>query len=190
MPSRKEVISAIYGAYRLARLDQGGMKHFNLSIEGFWRSFFAAAVVLPFYIVLMFGPLGGYAESAAGIEFFLLVKLGSYAVGWVLFPLAMILLTRLLSLSANYVAFIVVHNWSAVIQVAVLLPAYLLVPSDGPPQGAGALVLMMAFAAVLFYQWYVARVALRASALTATGVVVFDVVLTEFVELGGARLLH
>lgn len=190
MPSREEITRAIYGAYRLARLDQGGMNHFDLSIEGFWRSFFAAVVVLPFYIVLIFGPLGGFAESTAGPELYLLVKLASYAIGWAIFPVAMIFLARLLSLSANYVPFIIAHNWSAVIQIAVLLPVFLLAPGDGPPEGAAALVLMLAIVAVLFYQWYIARVALGTSALTAAGVVVFDVVLTEFVELGGERLLH
>ena len=190
MPSINHIMVAVYGAYRLARLYQGGMNHFDLSIVGFWRSFFAAGVVLPFYIVLIFGPLGGFAESGAGLELYLLVKLGSYAIGWAVFPVAMIFLTRLLSLSANYVPYIIAHNWSAVIQIAVLLPAFLLTPGDGPPEGAAALILMLAIVAVLFYQWYVARVALRTSALTAAGVVVFDVLLTEFIELGGERLLH
>lgn len=190
MPSRDEIFRAIYGAYRLARLDRGGMNHFDLSIVGFWHSFFAAAVVLPFYIVMIFGPLGGFAEGTAGPELYLLVKLGGYAIGWAIFPVAMIFLARLLSLSANYVPYIIVHNWSATIQIAVLLPAFLLTSSEGVPEGPAALVLMLSIVAVLFYQWYVARVALRTSGLTAAGVVVFDVLLTEFIELGGERLLH
>ena len=51
MPDREEVLGALYGAYRLARIDPAGMTYFNLSFEGFWRSFFAAVLVAPAYAV-------------------------------------------------------------------------------------------------------------------------------------------
>ena len=53
MPDRAEVLRSLYGAYRLAFLDQSGMAHFNLSVDGFWRSFFAAVLVAPGFAVLV-----------------------------------------------------------------------------------------------------------------------------------------
>ena len=47
MPDRQEVLSALYGAYRLAWFDVSGMTFLNLTVEGFWRSFFAAVLVAP-----------------------------------------------------------------------------------------------------------------------------------------------
>jgi hypothetical protein len=42
-----EVRLAVAGALRLARGDRGGLGSFDTSIEGFWRSFRAAAIVYP-----------------------------------------------------------------------------------------------------------------------------------------------
>ena len=47
IPDQQEVIRSIYGAWRLPWLDRSGMGHFNLSVDGFWRSFFAAVLVAP-----------------------------------------------------------------------------------------------------------------------------------------------
>ena len=44
---------SIYGAYRLARLDAAGMSYFDTSVAGFWRSFFAAVIIAPFYAMLL-----------------------------------------------------------------------------------------------------------------------------------------
>ena len=42
MISLREVFTALYGAYRLARLDAGGLKYFDITDQGFWRSFFCS----------------------------------------------------------------------------------------------------------------------------------------------------
>ena len=42
MISLREVITALYGAYRLARFDPGGLGFYEVTVQGFWRSFFAA----------------------------------------------------------------------------------------------------------------------------------------------------
>jgi len=51
VPSAREMMYALYGAYRLARFDAGGMRYFDASIDGFWRSFFAAVLIAPFYLI-------------------------------------------------------------------------------------------------------------------------------------------
>ena len=53
MPDHEEVLHSLYGAYRLAFLDRSGMSHFNLSVDGFWRSFFAAVLVAPGFALLV-----------------------------------------------------------------------------------------------------------------------------------------
>ena len=50
MITAREVTAALYGSWRLARLDPGGMAYFNRTVEGFWNSFFAAVIVAPGYI--------------------------------------------------------------------------------------------------------------------------------------------
>ena len=50
IPSLRETLIGIYGAWRLARLERGAMSYFDASAEGFWKSFSAAALLLPGYI--------------------------------------------------------------------------------------------------------------------------------------------
>lgn len=182
MPSREYVFRSVYGAWRLARLDPAGMNFFDLTIAGFWRSFFVAVLVVPFYIVLALLDYPSYAEAGVDTALYLLVKLVSYVVGWAAFPLAMLFLARLLSLGAYYVPFIIAYNWAVTIQMAAFLPLALLGVSGVLPESLHALLAMAVTVAVLFYQWFVARTALGASALTAAGIVLVDVLLTVLIE--------
>jgi len=42
MPSRAEVVQALYGTWRFARLDRSAARFFDLSHHGVWQSFWAA----------------------------------------------------------------------------------------------------------------------------------------------------
>ena len=44
IPTTREIVFGLYGAWRLAHLDRGGLGYFDASVEGFWKSFFAAAM--------------------------------------------------------------------------------------------------------------------------------------------------
>ncbi|MDX2142565.1 MAG: hypothetical protein SFV19_04360 [Rhodospirillaceae bacterium] len=53
IPSLREIVYGVFGAWRLARLDRSAMVHFDRTVEGFWKSFFAAAIVAPAYLILV-----------------------------------------------------------------------------------------------------------------------------------------
>ena len=44
MPSMADTKRALEGAWLIARRDPGAMSRFDLTVEGFWASFFAAVV--------------------------------------------------------------------------------------------------------------------------------------------------
>ena len=125
MPDRREVFESLYGAWRLAFLDQSGMKHFNLSFEGFWRSFFAAVLIAPAFAILVAQKLAA-RPGPLDLGWATLVQGFAYALSWAAFPLAAVVLTQLLGLSRNYVALIIALNWAAVLQVGVFLAAVLI----------------------------------------------------------------
>ncbi len=191
MPDAAYVVRATYGAWRLARLDPAGMLLFDLTIEGFWRSFFAAVVVAPFYFATIAIRFAAEMEDAAdaGLVPYLVVKLGAYGVGWILYPVVMIGVARLMGLSARYVPFIIAYNWSAVIQMAVFFPLALIEAGGIASEGLFAVLAVVVSAAVLFYQWFVARVALQTNGLTAAGLVVLDVALAILVDRLALTLL-
>lgn len=184
MPNFSEIAGALYGAYRLARLDPQGMRHFDLSIGGFWRSFFAAILMAPFFALLILLQAGeDHFAEAAGAEF------AGYFVGWAAFPLVMATFAHAFNLGRSYIAFMVAYNWSQLVVMAVLLPATaaaVLLPM--PPALAG-LALLTVMAAALAYLWFIARTALEISAPLAAAVVVLEFALTYLIRTGVAAAL-
>ena len=186
MPDREEVLSALYGAYRLAWLDVSGMTYFNLTVEGFWRSFFAAVLVAPAYAILVGLQLSAEAEDFNIALVFLTEGIG-YVLAWCAFPLASLVLTRLLGLDRNYVALIVAHNWSAVLQTAAFVAVVLL--GVILPQALGTLLVTLTTGAILVYQWFVIRTALQSSGGIALLLLLVDLVVTSMISAGADRVL-
>lgn len=185
MPDQQEVLRSIYGAYRLARLDRSGMGQFNLSVEGFWGSFFAAILVAPGYALLVAQDLMIHPEELNPVWAFV-VETVAYCIGWAAFPLVAIVLTHLLGLSRNYSAMIIAANWAAVIQIGVFLVAiglgYIL-------PGFGGLVVTIATGAILFYQWFVIRTALDTSGGIALVLVLIDLFVNSAINLTAESLV-
>jgi hypothetical protein len=186
MPDRKEVLSALYGAYRLAWFDGSGMAHFNLTVDGFWRSFFAAVLVAPAYALLVGMQLPVGAESFNLALAFLTESIG-YALAWCAFPLVAIVLTRLLGLDRNYVALIVAINWTAVLQTGGFLAAVLLGMIF--PEVLGNLLVTLIGGVILIYQWFVIRTALRSTGGIALMLLLVDLVITSIINAGADRVL-
>ncbi len=130
MPDREEILRSLYGAWRLAASIESGMRYFTLTVDGFWRSFFAAVLVAPGYVILVARELIGRVDTF-DLGWVVLVQVLAYALSWAAFPLAAVLLIRLFDLSGNYVALIVSLNWAAVIQVGA-------VPGGAAPRDGGA----------------------------------------------------
>lgn len=173
-----EITRSLYGAWRLARRDPGGMNYFDLSIRGFWRSFGAAVVVLPVYIYFVAVNFDGTDASTA---WFVTVKILAYVAAWGTFPIVMVGLARMLNLTANYVPFIVASNWASVLQVLLFVPVNTLAAFGGLESGGGALLYLFTMLIVLVYQWFVARTALQTTKAIAGGLVAVDLVLGLFV---------
>ena len=186
MPDREEVLSGLYGAYRLAWFDASGMAHFNLTVEGFWRSFFAAVLVAPAYAILVGMQLSAEAEEFNWALVLLTEGIG-YVLAWSAFPLIAIVLTRLLGLDRNYVALIVAVNWSAVLQTGAFLAVVLL--GLIMPQGLGTFIVTIPTLAILTYQWFVIRTSLQSTGGIALMLLLIDLVITSMINAGADRML-
>jgi hypothetical protein len=53
MITLRVIVSGLYGVFRLACLKRYGADYFDKTLQGFWRSFFAAVLTLPFYVILI-----------------------------------------------------------------------------------------------------------------------------------------
>jgi hypothetical protein len=187
MPTLQETVMSIYGAYRLARLDAAGMSYLDTSVAGFWRSFFAAVIIAPFYGILLTIRFTMIAADADPTRF-VLTECIAYVVSWTAYPLVMASLTRTLGCWDRFPGYIVAYNWSMVLQITLVLVVALISIAGVVPQEVGPFLSLATYVAILGYIWFIARAALAVPALTAAGIVAIDIALSYFIDLFADRL--
>lgn len=181
MPTLRETVAGVLGAWRLLLGDRGAMAWFDTTLHGFWRSFSAAVVVAPIYtVVLLIGYWG--LEPAPPVFRIVSVHALAYVIDWVLFPLAMIPFTDFIDRRERYLGFIVAYNWSAVLQYAFYGVLSLFIATGVLPLQASFGVMMVAMVVIMVYVWRIARIALEVPGLMAAGVVAVELFLTMMIE--------
>ena len=180
MLSAREAAYSLYGAYRLARLDAGGMAYFDASLEGFWRSFYAAAFVAPFFALLLALRYADGMVAASPLRYAAIEAI-VYVIAWLAFPVAMLTVVRMLGREKRLIGFIVAYNWAAVLQNALYLPIPMMgmtgVLTVNAANGLGMLALLL----ILGYTWFITKTALEVSATVAAGIVALDLGLSIFI---------
>lgn len=188
MITAEEVTRSIHGAWRLARLDANGMRSFDGTEGAFWRSFFAAVLLLPAYVLLnSIGETG--APSEAGLGRLFAVEAIAYVIGWTAFPLAAFYAVGLMDRGERYFAYVTAYNWAQIIEMGLFLIVALVGVSLGA-DGPSLALRYFAFGAVLVYEWFIARTALNISAALAVGLVVLGLIITIFLQTIARGLLH
>ena len=172
-----EMRLALVGALRLAKGDRGGLSCFDRSLDGFWRSFRAAVIAYPLYLILLMMRVTIAEWERSGGFYIIVVETIAYVIAWVAFPLAMLTVTRWLNRSHRFFDFMVPYNWSQLPQSALFVLVGLQSTSDAISTQPAQVIEIAAAIAVLVYEWFIARVALETTAAAAALVVLVDLVL-------------
>ncbi|MDG4718915.1 MULTISPECIES: hypothetical protein [Thalassospira] len=185
MSLQTETLRALYGTWRIARGDKGGLAFFNYSLVGFWRSFFAGVMIFPAFAFLRWHDLINAPDDFPLLRY-MTTEIIAYVIKWVAFPLLMFHITTMLGRAERYIAFITVYNWASVLQMGVYLIA-LALGVLFPMLGAGGFV-MIAVIATLVYSVFIARLTLAVPIPTAGGIVIADFLLSIIITSIGIRL--
>ena len=184
-----DIANALVGAWRLARFDRSGLSFFGRDKAAFIGSFRAAIIAYPAFLILLLLRLTDAEwQETDWLHLFLVETIG-YVIAWAAFPLLMLPVTRFLGREHLWLGFIVVYNWSQVLQYALFLIATGLAESGLLPSPLAAGIATAATVAVLGYEWFIARVALDISATAAVMIVLVDLVLGTIVSRA-AEALH
>lgn len=189
-----EVHRSFRGTLDLLNSRVEGLKAFDMSERGFWRSFAALWLTLPAYVVslaferLRLGLLQPDRSLLDNLWLDLVVAFGHVA-GFLALPVAMIWIARWFRLEKAYVPFVIVTNWISVIGMLVLsVPAMLMLLGWAPPGLAS--LFSLAFAVIIVrLQWFATKSTLSLASLPALGIVVFGIVLNSFVGIAMRSLL-
>jgi len=173
----QEARLAVAGTLRLAIGDRGGLACFDRSLDGFWRSFRAAVICYPLYLLLLAMRITLAEWERSGGWHIVTVETIGYVIAWVAFPLLMLNVTRVIGRAHRYFDFMVPYNWCQVPQSVLLVLVG--IESETGILGAQAseTIDVVAAIATLVYEWYVARIALETTGSAAAFVVLVDLVL-------------
>lgn len=179
MPRGAELWQALYGAWRLLRLDRQAMRYFDLSHHGVWRSFWAAVYCYPGFLLLLWLRLDDQTIAQSSLLRIVFVETIGYVVAWCAFPLAAIGVCRWIGREDEGFEFVTAYNWSQLLQTAffVLIAVISLPLPDSAALALGRLGLI----AMLGYEWFVAFVSIGAGGWIAAAMVAIDVVLGSFI---------
>jgi len=184
IPSIRDISNGVTGAWRLAVGDPDAFASFDMSMSGFWKSFWAIFLAAPFWLWLILSErfyrlevsqVTGTLYLMPELNTYVMVDSFAYILNWILFPVLMVFIARLLGVAGRFVPFIIARNW------ALLLSYFLLAM---PPvafynlgiigvEGKAALDLI-ALILELVYLWVVAVRALEISRMQAAAIVIMD----------------
>ena len=184
MLNADEIRRSLVGSWALLRGRPDGMNAFDLSVDGFWRSFQVFFLLLPPFVVSLLAERRLILSEipVPSDEFpdgrFAVAQLFGFAIDWVMLPLLLAVLARPLAISHGYAAFIVARNWTSLIAVIPFTLPALLYLLDIVTAPVMIVLTLAAMAIVMHYRYQVARIALKAPVGLAIGVVVLDLLLS------------
>jgi hypothetical protein len=187
LPTGRNIITALYGAYRLANYDTNGLKYFNVSSKGFWHSFTAAGIIAPFYLILLTLRFSGMSEVSSAR--FFAIEIIAYIIVWVAFPIIISSLVQIIKREKKYISFIVAYNWSAVFQNTLFLPIEILALAGFLQANTANFLGLIAIALVIGYIWFITRSALEISGILASGIVIIDILTSILINTVAFDLL-
>ncbi len=189
MITPSEVSRGIFGAWILARFNANGITLFDNSVEGFWRSFWAAAIVLPAYAILLTLRYSG-ATFGVGSGTVFLVQSIANVVDWMAFPFAMFYVAQMFNRDQWYCRYIAAYNWAAVLQITLMLIISLIAAGGILPPALGYWATAIVLVFVLAYKGFIAHVALQSTWAGAAAIVFLDFCLSLMLDGWSTRLLQ
>ncbi len=182
MPLTSEMIKALFGTLYLAKFNVEGFKYIPSTSESFFRSFVAALITLPFFLILITLRFDALEINVNGYRY-LCLELCSYAISWLAFPLLMDHMSWQIKRETKFFKFIIAHNWSLVIQNVIysitIFLGYIGILTDTLTRSLILLILMWTFA----FTWFIAKNGLNVSVFTAISVVLVGFFLNLAIEL-------
>ena len=187
----REIAETGRGLIRLARYDARWPEGFDLTGAGFFRSFFAPLLALPFTLVT-----AALAVSEGGAKPFtadvLLAAGVAHVFGALAFPVVVALLARPFGLTVGYAAFVIVVNWASLFINVAACAAGALTPLGKTGMGLFGFFWILLFLTQFYLIWRAARETLSIDYAPAVLMVVLSVAVgAASDQVGGfvARLL-
>ena len=184
--------ASLSGAWDVMNGRAEGLNKLDLTIDGFWRSFGAIALILPVALIALASeravPLAAGGEAVALSGGYVLLRLIAVIVDWLAFPAILALLARPMGIATRYVPYIVARNWAAVLVAAMFAVPHLFHALGVLPTGMLSFLLLILFGIAVWFAFVVVRTAMQVPPVLAIPIVILEIASGLFIELLFSRL--
>lgn len=122
LPSSAEIRAAIKGLGLLLRGDDRALLCYDLSLDGFWRSFWLPLALLLAYVLIMQPDAAELAVYDGDTTYYMLLQAVKFLLGWVAYFALIAGISRIFGLTARFGIFVILYNWAQAITTAATLP--------------------------------------------------------------------
>jgi len=168
-----EIQTGLRNVLGILRFDPEALKRFDNTPGGVARSFLAAAVGLPIYLMVLKGSFAAMVPRP-GLMHFLPMMLLYYVIEWLIWPNLMDGVSRWIGRGQFYCRYIAAYNWFALAQMLLMLPYQIAMMTPGFSLPGIAAIGLFATLAFALYEWFVARHALEIPGRAAFGLVALN----------------
>lgn len=192
LPGLNEIYFSLRGAWRLFWRDEAGYEDFDNTAGGFWRSFAVIVLIFPLYFIAFHAEqrilLLAANETEVITRSSFVPVAAALIIDWFAYPALMAYLVRLFDLGGRYVPYIIAYNWTSLLLMVFMMPAFLLflggVIEPGTAMGLNFTLTVFA----LYIHWYVAYSALKVNGIQASAFVAIDLLMSLTINMGIDRL--
>ncbi len=193
MFSGAEIRNSVLGVWFLFKGNREGLRGFDVSFAGFWRSFLLVVPIAAPYLLITSAQLDVYLEEmvdmpAGGVDLSLVATLLMLALNWVAFPLVLAILAAPLGIGHQFVRYIVVRNWVEMVAIMPVGVVALIYKAGVFNSEAFAFLTLFATGMTFFLRFRAAQIALETGVAFAAGIVAFDTMLSVVMEMLAARI--
>ena len=175
LPSLAEILKALYGVFMISRLHPGAPALFDRTVDGFWKSLFAAVLVFPPHVLMTMRTVENAAPKVPYGFDDAVTDLLIYVIVWLAYPVLMVAVTKVINRRERFLDYIVPYNW-AMVPVGYLLGAITWAGMAGViSRDTEVNLFIIAYAAVALFLAEIARRLLQVGPFLAFGVVILDI---------------
>ncbi|MET0941796.1 MAG: transporter [Mesorhizobium sp.] len=162
MPSVEDIQQYMTGAWRLMLGKPDGMRLLDISVDGFWNSFFAIIVALPALAASWIAVANDITELAdMGSRLSIVLRFAVVDIGaWVLPLGALALAARPAGIADRLVHYVVATNWGSALLVWLMLPPAVLKLFFPAAQDVSAALSLLLFLASMVLSWRLTNAAI------------------------------
>lgn len=192
LPSGAEIGAALRGLAAVLRGDPAAPGWYDLSADGFWRSFWPPLIAaVAYFVILEPSPIENAGEAIGtegGRIGYMLVQAGQFLAAWIIYLVAMVFLCRAFQLTGRYAVFVTLYNWAQGIVSMASVPVLAATQWDLLPAGT-----MAGWNFTMLFVWLyvvaqVARVTLGAAPLLAMAIAALDLAIAVLLHSATSHL--